>query len=102
MRELFARIGREGQWPRRRVLAHVAGKIQVNSALGVDLTGIFARWSEAWPFGARATSRSRSVQRGPVPNPRSEAGATRRTASAGCRAGNGPRLHRQEALALQL
>jgi hypothetical protein len=42
MRELFARIGREGQWPRRRVLAHLVGQIQVNSMLGFDLTGVFA------------------------------------------------------------
>jgi hypothetical protein len=42
MRELFARIGRKGQWSRRRVLAHVVGKIQVNSAPGIDLTVIFA------------------------------------------------------------
>jgi hypothetical protein len=42
MRELFARIGRKGQWSRRRVLAHVVGRIQLNSALGIDSTGIFA------------------------------------------------------------
>jgi hypothetical protein len=42
MREVFARIGREGQWPRRRVLAHLAGQIQVNSASGLDLTGVSA------------------------------------------------------------